>query len=58
MAMWKCTNCGATKESRCKPKKCANCGTMDSMAKVETGPEEGMEKKCKSGKGSCRKKAS
>jgi len=31
---------------------------MDSMAKVEAGPEEGIEKKCKGGKGSCRKKAS
>ncbi|MGI5838461.1 MAG: RCKP-type rubredoxin-like domain-containing protein [bacterium] len=26
MAVWVCTGCGATKEGRCKPKKCAACG--------------------------------
>ncbi|VAV85383.1 hypothetical protein MNBD_DELTA01-1309 [hydrothermal vent metagenome] len=25
MANWKCSSCGSTKDSRCKPKKCAEC---------------------------------
>lgn len=33
MATWKCSKCGATKESRCKPKKCPNCGEADVMVK-------------------------
>lgn len=54
MAIWKCKNCGTTKESRCKPKKCPNCGEANTMEK-EGGPDETAEK-C--GKGSrCKKKA-
>ncbi|MFZ5899618.1 MAG: RCKP-type rubredoxin-like domain-containing protein [Bacillota bacterium] len=26
MAVWKCSNCGAVYEGRCKPGKCKNCG--------------------------------
>ncbi|MGB9793402.1 MAG: RCKP-type rubredoxin-like domain-containing protein [Thermacetogeniaceae bacterium] len=26
MAVWQCQDCGWEKETRCKPKKCANCG--------------------------------
>lgn len=26
MATWKCKDCGYEKESRCKPKKCPECG--------------------------------
>lgn len=26
MAVWKCSVCGEIKESRCRPKKCPNCG--------------------------------
>jgi len=25
MALWKCSNCDFTKDSRCKPKKCPEC---------------------------------
>jgi len=35
MATWKCKNCGAEKEARCKPKKCSQCGAQDSFEKVE-----------------------
>lgn len=38
MATWKCSKCGATKESRCKPKKCPNCGEADVMVKREDLP--------------------
>lgn len=36
MATWKCSSCGATKESRCKPKKCPSCGKENTMEKEET----------------------
>ncbi|NPV28324.1 MAG: rubredoxin [Firmicutes bacterium] len=26
MAVWQCQDCGWEKETRCKPRKCANCG--------------------------------
>lgn len=26
MAVWKCAECGAVLESRCKPGKCKSCG--------------------------------
>jgi ABC-type ATPase with predicted acetyltransferase domain len=32
MAVWKCSVCGAEKESRCKPKKC-ECGASNSFEK-------------------------
>ena len=35
MAIWKCEKCGATKEGRCKPKKCAACGESGCMGKDE-----------------------
>ncbi|MBI4744658.1 MAG: rubredoxin [Actinobacteria bacterium] len=35
MAVWKCSKCGATKEGRCKPKKCPKCGAQDSFKKEE-----------------------
>lgn len=28
MAVWKCEKCGATREGRCKPKKCAACAAV------------------------------
>ncbi len=40
MARWKCNSCGATKESRCKPKKCSECGAQNSMVKEETEVKE------------------
>lgn len=35
MAVFKCEKCGATKEGRCKPKKCAECGENGVMIKQE-----------------------
>ncbi|MBU7005130.1 RCKP-type rubredoxin-like domain-containing protein [Phosphitispora fastidiosa] len=35
MAVFVCANCGFTKETRCKPKKCPECGSNDSFAKKE-----------------------
>jgi ABC-type ATPase with predicted acetyltransferase domain len=35
MATWKCKECGAEKDARCKPKKCEKCGA----------PQEAIEKK-------------
>ncbi|WP_367114258.1 RCKP-type rubredoxin-like domain-containing protein [Desulfuribacillus alkaliarsenatis] len=26
MAIWKCSKCGFTKDSRCRPGKCPECG--------------------------------
>ncbi len=34
MAIFKCTKCGATKEGRCKPQKCAKCGEKGAMQKI------------------------
>ncbi|MHB8791836.1 MAG: RCKP-type rubredoxin-like domain-containing protein [Thermoleophilia bacterium] len=33
MAVFKCDDCGATKEGRCKPKKCPKCGAEGTMTK-------------------------
>lgn len=33
MAVFVCANCGATKETRCKPKTCPQCGASESMTK-------------------------
>ncbi|MEN8261866.1 MAG: RCKP-type rubredoxin-like domain-containing protein [Nitrospirota bacterium] len=33
MATFKCDSCGATKEGRCKPKKCPKCGSDGTMKK-------------------------
>lgn len=33
MAVFKCEKCGATKEGRCKPRKCPNCGEQGTMKK-------------------------
>jgi hypothetical protein len=35
MATFTCEKCGATKEGRCKPKKCVACGGSDCMVKKE-----------------------
>ncbi len=37
MAKFKCEKCGATKESRCKPQKCPECGEAGVMIKEEGG---------------------
>lgn len=33
MATFTCEKCGATKDGRCKPKKCPQCGQNDCMTK-------------------------
>lgn len=35
MAVFVCTKCGFTKETRCKPKKCAQCEASDSFTKQD-----------------------
>lgn len=35
MAVFVCVQCGATKETRCKPKSCPQCGVPESMKKQE-----------------------
>ena len=35
MAIFKCEKCGATKEGRCKPKKCSACGGNECLIKQE-----------------------
>ncbi|MCC6048527.1 MAG: DNA repair protein RadA [Thermodesulfobacterium sp.] len=53
MAVWKCSQCGATKESRCKPKKCPSCGAENTMTKAEGQGESSSS--CKGrGKKSCK----
>jgi Fur family peroxide stress response transcriptional regulator len=36
MAIFRCEKCGATKEGRCKPKKCPKCGAQNTMKKTES----------------------
>ena len=47
MALFKCEKCGATKEGRCKPKKCGECGESGCMAKEETSKSSGCGCSCK-----------
>ncbi|NCP08461.1 MAG: rubredoxin [Deltaproteobacteria bacterium CG_4_8_14_3_um_filter_51_11] len=35
MSVYKCSNCGHTKESRCKPQKCPECGGKKTFEKKE-----------------------
>ncbi|QSQ08930.1 hypothetical protein H0A61_01283 [Koleobacter methoxysyntrophicus] len=35
MAVFKCKQCGFEKESRCKPRKCPECGARDTFEKIE-----------------------
>ena len=48
MAVWKCSKCGFTKESRCKPRKCPECGASGAFEKAEGGSSGGSRKKGKS----------
>ncbi len=34
MADWKCSNCGFVKSTRCKPRKCPECGQSGTFEKV------------------------
>lgn len=47
MAVWKCNACGATKESRCKPRKCPECGAQGSMVKEENEEKKTTKRSCK-----------
>ncbi|MFC1844284.1 RCKP-type rubredoxin-like domain-containing protein [Thermodesulfobacteriota bacterium] len=47
MAVFKCEKCGATKEGRCKPKKCPECAETGSMQKQEGGKSSGCGCSCK-----------
>jgi len=59
MALFKCSKCGATKETRCKPKKCPECGETGTMVKVEAGASENTQEGASCGKKrTCKKKAS
>ncbi|QJA06355.1 rubredoxin [Thermosulfurimonas marina] len=50
MALWKCDKCGFSKESRCKPRKCPECGESGTFVK------EGGDPACKaSSKGRCKR---
>ncbi|KUK37408.1 MAG: Uncharacterized protein XD67_1296 [Thermodesulfobacterium commune] len=55
MGLWKCSNCGEIKESRCKPKKCPKCGEMNTM--VKEGTEANSSSSCEPKKRGCKKKA-
>ncbi len=35
VAVWKCSSCGAEREGRCKPQKCADCGAKGTFEKKE-----------------------
>ena len=43
MAVWKCEECGALVEARCKPGKCKNCGAVKEKLMKEA--VEGEKKK-------------
>lgn len=36
MAAWECNDCGYSKDSRCKPKKCPECGKGDFEKKEDS----------------------
>ncbi len=48
MALFKCEKCGATKEGRCKPQKCPQCGERGCMLKNE-GTDTAAGSKCGGG---------
>ncbi|MEW6455503.1 MAG: RCKP-type rubredoxin-like domain-containing protein [Acidobacteriota bacterium] len=35
MSIWSCSACGHQKDARCKPKKCPECGAINSFLKKE-----------------------
>lgn len=39
MAEWKCSECGHVKESRCKPKKCPQCGGNKGFVKEDAASD-------------------
>jgi len=45
MAVFVCEKCGASIDTRCKPKKCSACGEPGCMDKKETAPSPKKGKK-------------
>lgn len=46
MAVWKCEECGAVAEARCKPGKCKSCGAVkDKLVKEVVEGEKKSAKK-------------
>ncbi len=55
MAEWKCSKCGFIKDSRCKPRKCPECGASGSLEKAG-GAGAGKKSSCNTKKKrSCKK---
>jgi rubrerythrin len=50
MTVFKCEKCGATKEGRCKPKKCPACAESGTMQKQEGNKSSGCGCTCSSKK--------
>ena len=50
MATFKCDKCGATRETRCQPKKCEACGAAGCMTKQEAAKQSGCGCGCKTKK--------
>ncbi|WP_297055658.1 RCKP-type rubredoxin-like domain-containing protein [Thermosulfurimonas sp.] len=47
MAVWKCEKCGFSKESRCKPRKCPECGESGTFVKEGAGAKSSSRGGCK-----------
>lgn len=47
MATFKCDKCGATRETRCQPKKCEACGASACMTKQGEAKKSGCGCKAK-----------
>jgi len=47
MSVFKCEKCGATKEGRCKPKKCPECAGSGTMQKQNDKKSSGCGCACK-----------
>lgn len=41
MAVFTCEKCGATIDTRCKPKKCQSCGESGCLVKTSPPPDKG-----------------
>ncbi|AEB08014.1 RCKP-type rubredoxin-like domain-containing protein [Desulfobacca acetoxidans] len=40
MAIFTCEKCGATVDTRCKPKKCQKCGESNCLVKTSPPPDK------------------
>jgi len=48
MADWNCKDCGYSKESRCKPKKCPECEGREFVKAADAGETGKKKMSCKS----------